>query len=83
MRNAPEYYQIEITKIDEDGNYKSFKCDADDIIRALIRHNELSDSMMTPYYYNALKYLMRCGCKEDFDKDIKKSITYLKELIWE
>lgn len=81
MKDAPEYYQIEITKIDENGDYKSFKCDADDIIRALIRHNEMYDSMMTPYYYNALKYLIRCGCKEDFEKDIRKSITYLKKMI--
>lgn len=82
MKDAPEYYQIEITKIDENGDYKSFKCDADDIIRALIRHNEMDGcGMLTPYYYNALKYLMRCGCKEDFEKDIKKSITYLKKMI--
>ena len=82
MKDAPVYYKITITRKNDEGEIETFECDADDVIRALIIHNDLViNGMKSPYYYNALKYLWRCGCKEDFEKDIRKSITYLKKII--
>lgn len=81
MKDAPDYYRVKITT-KKDDKIETIECDADDIIRALIAHNNLYPfGDITPYYYNALKYLIRCGCKEDFEKDIKKSITYLEKLV--
>ena len=82
MKDAPDYYKITITRKNDEGKIESFECDADDVIRALIKHNNLDiNGMKSPYYYNALKYLWRCGCKENFEKDIRKSITYLNKMI--
>lgn len=82
MKDAPNYYKITITRKNDEGEIETFECDADDVIRALIIHNDLvMNGMKSPYYYNALKYLWRCGCKENFEKDIRKSITYLKKMI--
>lgn len=68
--------------VEVDGKKTEVEIEADKLIMALIRHNDLDDyGCLSPYYYNALAYLIRCGCKENFESDINKAIWNLKRLI--
>lgn len=68
--------------VEVDGKKTEVEIETDKLIMALIRHNDLDMfGTKSPYYYNAMAYLVRCGRKEDFEKDIKKAIWNLEKLV--
>lgn len=78
LNSTPDYYKVRIEVLPS----TKIEIEADKIIQGLIEHNNMFGyGDLTPYYYNALAYLIRCGCKEDFASDVKKAINNLEMML--
>jgi hypothetical protein len=54
-----------------------------DIIKIAVLKNFKNFAVGASLYWQVLKYLLRCGCKDNMLEDLKKSEHYLKDLIKE
>ena len=74
MVNQPPHYEF------------SENLEVIDVIKIAIEKNfNGRDSIGVPafLYSQVLKYLLRCGCKDSLEEDLKKAEFYLKDLIKE
>ena len=72
MVNQPKHYEM----------FPEFDLEVKDVIQVAIKKNIL-DPVQAAWYKDVLKYLLRCGTKDAYLQDLRKSKMYLEWLIKE
>ena len=75
-KNTPEYYKL---------NIKGVEFDVNDLLEAIdnkLKDNDVKCSKLEfNYFFQALKYLLRCYFKENKILDLKKCLSEIQQII--